>query len=431
MTKVICIVDAYSTGKNLATAFKAKGYTCIHVKSSPLLPSHYKHHAEDFVANIDFTDDIDRLLTQLKQYGETVACIPGYESGVELADLLSEKLNLTTNGSESSALRRNKYAMTEAVKAAGLAIMPHIKSNSFDEIAEWAKAQWNETPEQSIVLKPLESANGDHVFFCHNSTDLKEAFNKITTSTNQFGQNNLEVLAENFNPGLEYIVNTVSWEGQHYLVEMWRIIRIPQTTIYDKAEIMRQQDTEWKIIEEYTFKVLDALKIRYGAGTTELKYTPEGGPILLETSARLMSGSNLEYSDDMMGYSQLSLLVESYHAPKDFLKRINLPSQPYKGYGMDVLLISTNEGILQYNIIDEIKKLGLNSFHSAKCIQKGDKLYKTVQQDSTPGEIFLKSSKKDVLEQDYLKIRKWEKSFYQQAVLLNKPQNPIPLIKNS
>jgi hypothetical protein len=48
-----------------------------------------------------------------------VAVIPGAETGVELADQLSFRLNLRTNGVEKSLARRNKYIMGEMVRNAG------------------------------------------------------------------------------------------------------------------------------------------------------------------------------------------------------------------------------------------------------------------------------------------------------------------------
>jgi hypothetical protein len=58
-----------------------------------------------------------------------VAVIAGSEPGVELADKLSHRLRLRTNGEELSAARRNKYLMGEAVRAAGIrAVKQQVKS---------------------------------------------------------------------------------------------------------------------------------------------------------------------------------------------------------------------------------------------------------------------------------------------------------------
>jgi hypothetical protein len=46
--------------------------------------------------------------------------IPGAETGVELADQLSSRLGLRTNGTAKSIARRNKYYMGETVRATGI-----------------------------------------------------------------------------------------------------------------------------------------------------------------------------------------------------------------------------------------------------------------------------------------------------------------------
>jgi len=47
------------------------------------------------------------------------AVMAGAETGVELADQLSELLGLQSNGTGHSEERRNKFAMGEAVRRAG------------------------------------------------------------------------------------------------------------------------------------------------------------------------------------------------------------------------------------------------------------------------------------------------------------------------
>ena len=51
------------------------------------------------------------------------AVFAGAETGVELADQLSEAMNLRTNGTAHSEERRNKFAMGEAVRSAGISLM--------------------------------------------------------------------------------------------------------------------------------------------------------------------------------------------------------------------------------------------------------------------------------------------------------------------
>jgi hypothetical protein len=57
-----------------------------------------------------------------------IAVIPGGETGVELADRLSNRMGLRTNGETASLARRNKFYMGEAVRNAGVrAVKQHVR----------------------------------------------------------------------------------------------------------------------------------------------------------------------------------------------------------------------------------------------------------------------------------------------------------------
>lgn len=63
-TKTVCIiVDAFSTGKNVAPILKAQGYSCIHIKSSEELPSKYKFDESNFIISLTYKNNLDEILT--------------------------------------------------------------------------------------------------------------------------------------------------------------------------------------------------------------------------------------------------------------------------------------------------------------------------------------------------------------------------------
>ena len=121
----VCVVDPFSTGAVLAYDLKRLGYAVIAVYSANL----------DQLANlqslvpkgISVTFDEVLLHTDLQslveQLGTVEAVFAGAETGVELADLLSETLKVRTNGTALSEARRNKYAMGEAVRNSGLLLL--------------------------------------------------------------------------------------------------------------------------------------------------------------------------------------------------------------------------------------------------------------------------------------------------------------------
>lgn len=412
--KICLIVDGYSTGKHIAPALLGYGFKCVHIQSSPNLPKKVvgSFQSSDYIKTFTYQENINDILHDLGKY-KIMLCVAGSESGVELADLLCEKLALPGNGTAMSSARRNKFEMIESLSKTGLKTASHLKSDNLSEIQKQI-AVWNSWP---IVLKPVTSANNDNVYICQDYKEVTAAFNKIISAKNLFGVPNKSVLVETYNDGDEYIVNTVSWEGSHALAEIWKVTKVPQTIIYDTCEILQSSEKEYMPIVEYTRKVLDGLNVRYGAGTTELKYG-KNGPVIIECATRLMANAELSFSTIMFGINQLTLLLEAYLATEQFLARLAKPPLvTNKLYGLAVLLLSDTEGVMQEDLSIE-QLLKLESLHSYEVLAKGDKLSITVDNNTCPGVVYLMHPDRRTVLAEGLLIRKLEKSgFYKNALI--------------
>jgi biotin carboxylase len=431
------IVDAYSTSKIIPSMLRKEPYfisNCIHIKSSPSLPATFQHQSSDYVISLEYNGErLENFTALIRRHTDPqpiLFIIAGSESGIELADQLNNKLGLRGNDVTKSHLRRDKFKMNQAAHDAGLQTVAQCKASSIKNIFEWVKTNVLVWP---IVLKPLSSQNGDHVFFCHTEKEIITAFDTITQTNNLFGQQNDTVLAQSFNDGREYIVNTVSYAGEHWISEIWRVYKHDQTTIYDYAEVVDRHATEFAALEKETYQVLNVVGTRYGAAMTEFKYTPEKGAVLLETTSRLMGNSPLAFCQKLLGYTQVSVILEALLQPKCFLRRVKSETpveQPL--YSRAVVLISNVSGILQKNI--EPYFTSLKTFHSANVAKAGDKIEITTNTLSAPGEIYLMGSFEDVCA-DYNAIRHIEQcGFYHEAVTGNKDttyaQNVVPVVLN-
>ncbi len=138
--KLCMIIDGYGAAQPLPRAFNARGYACVHVKTTPLLDHLYRgrFNPDDYLLTLDYDGNPDRLIATMSDWcrgrGHAVSfAIPGMEPGVELADLVSERLGIPQrNGTALSAARRNKYLMHETLRAAGV---PSIKQGKSKELA--------------------------------------------------------------------------------------------------------------------------------------------------------------------------------------------------------------------------------------------------------------------------------------------------------
>ncbi|MFJ6618276.1 ATP-grasp domain-containing protein [Kitasatospora sp. NPDC091335] len=321
----MAFVDAFSMGRHLLPVLHRLGMECVHVQS----PSPDVHMArlpfpEGFVADIRHDGDIDATAAALREQ-EVAWVIAAGESGVELADRLSAELGTPGNGMSRPTARRNKYDMVLALRDAGLEHADTIVSSDADEIVEWAE----KTAGYPVVLKPVASAGTDNVVACTSAEQVRAVHEKIMTSTDRHAMPNTVVLAQEFLDGDEYFVNTVSRDGGHHTVEIWRYYktRLPGgNIIYDYNEPLAPDDPVAKEVESYVHRVLDALEIRNWAGHTEVMVTARG-PVLVECAARFGGGQVPEILDRCFGTNQVDLVVRAVTDPDGFDR---LPTTAYR-----------------------------------------------------------------------------------------------------
>ena len=195
MAKVAAIVDGYRIGSYYPAILKKYGYECVHIHDNKMLRES-KTGQPDFsvyLENLVHNGNPEEIVKSLDKY-KIEFVLPGFESGVELADIISEKMGLPTNGTRLSCARRDKFHMKEAVRNAGLKTVDYIASNKLKDILNW-RDELNEWP---VILKPRKSAGGNLVRRCTNTQEITNAFNEIMVTQDALGFRNDTVLAESF-----------------------------------------------------------------------------------------------------------------------------------------------------------------------------------------------------------------------------------------
>lgn len=314
------IVDAYSTGRFLAPLLQQRGYRCVHVQSSPKVPAALAgtRRVEDFVANVSYQGSLDDIVAELREYQPT-AIMAGAEPGVVLADRLSEAMGVRTNGTKLSAARRDKFQMIDAVRSAGLACVNQRRVQDADSLLQW----YDSVGAGRVVLKPLQSAANDGVFFCDDEREVLAAFTALTGEWDVFDMRNEAVLAQQYVLGVEYYVNTVSLDGIHYVTDVHSTRHLNVNGVRDLlggSQLLPRRGPEQDQLTAYVFGVLDALGIRNGPAHTEVKLT-DAGPLLIETASRICGADLPLLVGEAIGESQLEWTVDAYTDPERFLER--------------------------------------------------------------------------------------------------------------
>jgi biotin carboxylase len=314
---VAAIVDPYTSGSALAPELARRGYECVRVQSRAVVPEVFRSslRPDDFSSSVQHEGDVARTSVRLRELGVAFV-IAGCEPGVELADALSEALDLPSNGAAARSARRDKGLMADAFRDAGLRVPQQHRASQLEPLIEWARrdGRW------PLVAKPSNSSSSDGVQLCRSERDLEAAFGAILGQENVLGLVNHEVVVQEYLSGPEYVVDTVSCGGRHRLVAIWRYHKPAPTASfigYDAMELMPARgDVQQRLFDEAR-RGLEALEIRLGPAHSELIWS-DAGPVLLEIGARLHGGENPGLAGRCGALSQIEETVRAYTDPAAF-----------------------------------------------------------------------------------------------------------------
>lgn len=291
MSKKVVIIDPFSTGRLYSEAFNKKGYECIAVKSADKLPKFYldtfdnRHFINSKLYSVDFVkDSLDK--------SEVFAVIAGSETGVIVAEELADYFKVPGNDPINSALHRNKLEMQKELDRNNLKNISTkmiSKSNSnIDGLEE----------NKSYVLKPLDSAGSENVFFCQNK---KELVGKIKTlkwgETNITGSIDDHYLIQPFIQGDEFVIDMIVKDDEIVVSALciYGKVRLNSNSfIYKNMRILDIRDEKYNELIEYAKKATRALKYRFGLVHMELIAKNDShsitNPVMIEAGGRLHGG---------------------------------------------------------------------------------------------------------------------------------------------
>ncbi|WP_441249419.1 ATP-grasp domain-containing protein [Kitasatospora sp. McL0602] len=402
---VVVVVDPVSTGAQLAPEFARRGWGAVAAFSPGEVPPALRRafRPEDYLAVVD-TGAVDDPVAELAIHQPSLV-IPGSEWGVSAADHLAERLGLPGNGTRLSPSRRDKYAMVEALRAAGVDAAASTVSDDIEKLLAWADAggHW------PLVVKPLASAGSDSVAICADESEARAAFDRIHLRTDQMGGFNERVLAQELLVGDQYFVNTVSRDGRHHVHEIWREQRasVDGAVVYDHQDLLPPVGETQRALAAYVVRVLDALGIAHGPAHAEVMHTLRG-PVLIEVGARLEGSVTSRGPAAATGHSQVSLTVDAYTDPGGFAR---LPGTDYelRRSLRVVCLIAPHGGHIAAAPLKALRALPSYLCGSVDALQAGAEVRRTVDLFSSPGHLYLLGADAGQIERDYRRVREIER----------------------
>jgi biotin carboxylase len=404
--KNIAIVDCFSSATQYLNHWQKNGIKCFHIVSSKNLPDYY-------LSSIDNSLFADSLTHQnLEQSLEWIMhnsidfVHAGTESGVSLAEQLSNCLGLASNDINKLEARRNKYYMWETLKSYKLETAWFQKLETLSELDDFA-----EDLQFPLVAKPPSSAGGDAVRICHVIDELLAAAKEIIGKKNKLGITNEFLLLQEYIEGPEYAVNFVSWKSTHFCTNIWRYhkkIIDDKYIIYDWEELVDPSSQEANKMIDYLSKCLDALGVQNSPSHCEVKLTKEG-PRIIEIAARLDGISNPKFDSVCCSDTQVELFINTIL--NDELKPNSKSIGRYERlkFASNVEMISSKSGKIKEIRFDLLRQL--ESYVDEKWFINIDTpLSKTIDLFSSPGIVFLANSDLNKLMSDIQRIRKYEES---------------------
>ncbi len=397
------MVDAYAAVRGLVLEFREQGCSVVRVQSTREVPFVYRsapYVPDDFVLDLVHDGDPAATADAVAAFSP-IAVISGGESGVELADLLAERLGLPGNGTALSAARRDKHLMIETLRAAGLRAARQLWATDADELAAWHRELGGR-----VVVKPPRSAGSQGVSFCDTPEESVAAYRSLAGADDVFSQPNRGAVAQEYLAGTEYMVNTVSRDGRHHVCDVWRTGRVSANGVVDLCDALSLIDSGSRVVRpltEYGFQVLDALGIRHGPAHLEIRMTPDG-PCLVEVGARIAGGGIPAAAGLGIGASQLDWTVDAYLRPERFHARVGTPYE-VKRYAAIAGMVSPVEGVLrEYRGIEEIERLeGCHAL--ATLVKPGQEIRRTVDDLTYPVVVTLLHDLDEVVQRDLNTIR--------------------------
>lgn len=306
-----------------------------------------------------------KIITEKSKYEETlqmikginpVLIIPGSDRGIELATKLSFDLGLVGNDLNNLEKMRDKYVAQQTLKDANLRYIRSALVENYDEAYEFFLKLKKDN--KTMVVKPVSGISSIGVFVVRNEKELKKAIRYNNGFIGRlYKRNTNKILVQEFIDGVEYIFNTVSFNGVHKVTQISKYKKdlIDNRKVYC-AEYLKDPNSKIsKQLINYGLKVVDAIGIKYGATHLEIMLD-ENGPVLIEANCRLSGGhKSIRLQETTMGIHESKLSLFSYLQKNDYMKEDEVLYKTNKLFVVKYLFLRNN-AFIRNICIDEVAK---------------------------------------------------------------------------
>ena len=219
--------------------------------------------------------DKEKILEVCKKEGVQGVTSFLLESALPCVYFVAEGLGSPCNSKECQEITANKYTMREQMRKCGVSIPVYQAIKSKNEKIDIPFP---------VIVKPADSggSRGVTLVRCQEELDnaLKRAFDWSPNQT---------VMVEQFVEGREFSIESISYQGKHYILQITDKVTTEapyfvELAHHQPAELAKGQRED---IKNLTLRMLDALKIENSAAHTEIKMDANGVPYVIEMGPRM------------------------------------------------------------------------------------------------------------------------------------------------
>ncbi len=357
--KYCCIVDPYTSADSICDALIAAGIHPIAIFTPKMQLTDAEKKAALTESKLKLSVHFTTVAETKKQLAglNILAIIAGNERSCDIADHLSEAITpQIANPSKTSEYRANKFLMQEMISQTGLTPIQQVRVSKLP-LSETDRAAI-EAIKKPWFLKPGDQSGSYGVSICQSIAEIEKNLSQII-GKKRFNSEIKDGVIQEVISGDEYFVDTVSLNGQHAIVSVFKYTKevFQYKPIYRSAELVSFYSQQGKLAIDYVKKVLDAVELKNGMAHTEVFLTDKG-PYLVEVNPRIsgLRGLANELSKQVYRTSQAELLVKSLLEPKQFLQETSHYPE-MKDFGQLLCLQSWQDKIFTHFAEDKIKNL--------------------------------------------------------------------------
>ncbi|MDX2077477.1 MAG: ATP-grasp domain-containing protein [bacterium] len=284
---ILFLTSAFK-GERMIQAVKLAGMNVILITDEENRHQPWPHHSIDeyFVLHdLRRYQDVIHSVSYLSRGRKIDYIIPLDEFEVELAAVLREHLRL--DGMTISQVRpfRDKLAMRQVTRHAGIAVPNFIGVLNYDDLRDFMEktpAPW--------VLKPRMEAGSMGIRKMHDAEQVWRALDEL-------GDKQSYYLLEQFVPGDVYHADSIVNDGKVVFVSIQKYGAPPMQTYQGGGVFMtrtlQSSDEDYKAVQQMNAQVIKAMNFHNGVTHAEFIKWNEGGKFhFLEIAARV-GGANI------------------------------------------------------------------------------------------------------------------------------------------